>query len=565
MRLTFLLLAAAVAVTAAATAADAPTVAIKVDQAGYLPAFSKVALVAAAQPADSFTLRTAATGRIVLSGKLSDAVADPDSGDKVQAADFSSITQAGTYYIDVPGVGRSWNFSIAPDVYGRAFYLASRSYYGQRCSIAVDLGSEFPGFRHDACHLEGAYHATSGKTGAAPSAGGWHDAGDYGRYIVNSGISTGTLLWAYEIFHGSIGKVDLKLPESGNGTPDLLNEIRWNLRWMLTLQDQDGGVWHKQSSERFCAFVMPEKDKFVSYIIGTGNDPFKSSCATGDFAAVMAIAARIYKPFDAKFAQECLNASKKAFTWLAAHPAVLYNNPQGISTGAYGDRDCQDEALWAAAELYRTTREDAYERYFLDHYEKFAAKVNPPGWPNVGSMALWTYAFAQPAGAASQAIRKATLETADRLAARAASNGYRITLSTSDYVWGSNGTVGNQALLLLIANEFKPNGAYKQAALDDLHYLLGRNTFSLSFVTQLGANSVRHPHHRPSGADTNAEPWPGLLSGGPNHSRQDPAMRKLPDGLPPAKMYLDDQESYATNEVAINWNAPLVFLLAAFH
>jgi len=125
--------------------------------------------------------------------------------------------------------------------------------------------------------------------------------------------------------------------------------------------------------------------------------------------------------------------------------------------------------------------------------------------------------------------------------------------------------VGIQALLLLIANEFKPTDGYKRAALDDLHYLLGRNTFSLSFVTQLGANPVRHPHHRPSGADNNPEPWPGLLSGGPNHSRQDPAMRKLPDGLPPAKMYLDDQESYATNEVAINWNAPLVFLLAAFH
>jgi endoglucanase len=561
MRLTFLFLAAAVAVTAVET----PTVAIRVDQAGYLPSMPKVAFVVAAQPASSFTIRNSTDAKVVLTGKLSDAVADPDTGDKVQSADFSAIKQTGSYYIDVAGVGRSWNFAIAPDVYNRAFYLATRSYYGQRCGIAVDLGPEFPGYKHDACHLEGAYHASSGKTGTAPSTGGWHDAGDYGRYVVNSGISTGTLLWAYELFHSRVGNVDLKLPESGNGTPDLLNEIRWNLRWMLTMQDQDGGVWHKQTSEKFCAFIMPEKDKLVSYIIGTGDGPFKSSCATGDFAAVMAIAARVYKPFDAKFAQECLTAAKNAFSWLAAHPAVLYRNPQGISTGAYGDLDCRDEALWAAAELYRTTREAAFDHYFLEHYGDFAVKVNPPGWPNVGSMALWTYTFAQPVGAASQVIRKATIETAGRMAAKAAANGYRITLSTSDYVWGSNGTVGNQALLLLIANEFKPNDSHKQAALDDLHYLLGRNTFSLSFVTQLGANPVRHPHHRPSGADNNPEPWPGLLSGGPNHSRQDPAMRKLPDGLPPAKMYLDDQESYASNEVAINWNAPLVFLLAAFH
>jgi len=260
MRLTLLLLAAAVAVTAAET----PTVAIRVDQAGYLPSMPKVAFVVAAQPAANFTLRNSADAKVVLTGKLNDAMPDPDSGDKVQSADFSSIRQTGTYYIDVPGVGRSWNFAIAPNVYDRAFYLATRSYYGQRCGIAVDLGPEFPGYRHDACHLEGAYHASSGKTGTAPSTGGWHDAGDYGRYIVNSGISTGTLLWAYELFHARIGNVDLKLQESGNGTPDLLNEIRWNLRWMLTMQDQDGGVWHKQTSEKFCAFIMPEKDKLIS-------------------------------------------------------------------------------------------------------------------------------------------------------------------------------------------------------------------------------------------------------------------------------------------------------------
>jgi len=104
---------------------------------------------------------------------------------------------------------------------------------------------------------------------------------------------------------------------------------------------------------------------------------------------------------------------------------------------------------------------------------------------------------------------------------------------------------------LLVANALESNPRYVETALENLHYLLGRNTFSLSFVTQLGANPFRHPHHRPSGADNNPEPWPGLLSGGPNHSRQDPAMQKLPANLPPAKMYIDDQAAYAANEVAI--------------
>jgi endoglucanase len=121
--------------------------------------------------------------------------------------------------------------------------------------------------------------------------------------------------------------------------------------------------------------------------------------------------------------------------------------------------------------------------------------------------------------------------------------------------------VANYGVQLLVTNVVQPNSRYVDTALDNLHYLLGRNTHSLSFVTQVGDHPFRHPHHRPSGADNLEEPWPGLLSGGPNHARQDPAMQKLPL-LPPAKMYLDEEASYASNEIAINWNAPLVFLLA---
>jgi endoglucanase len=343
-------------------------------------------MVAARTAAGAFVVRRVSEGRIVFRGNLSAPAADPSSGDTVQTADFSALKTDGRFCLEVAGVGVSWPFAIAPDAYARTFYLAMRSFYGQRCGTAVDLGPEFPGYTHDACHKENAYHATSGKTGVKAAGNkGWHDAGDYGRYVVNSGLSTGTLLWTYEMFADRVKAVRLNIPESDNTLPDILDEIRWNLDWMLSMQDEDGGVFHKQTSERFCDFVMPEKDGLVSVVIGTGGEPYKSSCATADVAAVMAIAARIY--------------------------------------------------------------------------------------------------------------------------------------------------------------------------------LLGRNTFSLSWVTQVESNPFRHPHHRPSGADRNAEPWPGLLAGGPNGRKQDPAMKGLPD-LPPAKMYIDDQESYASNEVAINWNAPLVFLLA---
>ena len=546
--------------------AAAPTAEIKVDQAGYLPHFSKLAMVVSPTLAKEFSVHRAAKDAVVYRGKLAEPANDPDSGDLVQIADFSKLDKPGKYYLEVPGVGRSWEFSIGPDAFARPFYLAMRSYYGQRCGTAVDLGPEFPGYKHAACHLEGAYHASSGKTGPHISAKGWHDAGDYGRYVVNSGISTGTLLWTWEIFGDRVKPVNLNLPESGNGTPDILNEIRWNVDWMLSMQDDDGGVWHKQTSERFCGFISPEKDTLISYVVGTGQAPYKSSCATADFAAVTAIAARAYRPFDAAYADKCLRAARQAWQWLQKYPDVLFRNPPGVSTGEYGDGDCADERLWAAAELARTTGDEIYEHYFLDHYGEFRKTIQgagPPSWSDVAPLGLWTYALGHGKNAdAVVAITQDSVNAARQIAERAARHPYRISLTPADYVWGSNGVAANYSLQLLVANALEPDPKFVEAALDNLHYLLGRNTFSLSWVTQVGANPFHHPHHRPSAAVGLAEPWPGLLSGGPNRGRQDGAMRKLPNG-PPARMYLDEQASYASNEVAINWNAPLVFVLAA--
>jgi endoglucanase len=550
---------------AAALFADPPVTDIKVDQAGYLPTAPKSAIVVAKAPAASFVVKRTSDGRVVYEGKLSAPSADADSGDKVQVADFTKVRKPGEYFLQVPGVGRSWGFAVAKDVYSRPWYMAMRSFYGQRCGIAVDLGPDFPGYKHAICHQEGAYHVSSGKAGTKPPSGGWHDAGDYGRYVVNSGITTATLLWTYELFPQRVGKVYLRIPESGNGKPDILNEVRWNLDWMLSMQDADGGVWHKQTSEKFCDFIMPEKDTLTSFVIGTGSEPFKSSCATADFAAVMAIAGRVFKQSDAPYAEKCLKAAKLAWTWLDKHPNVLFRNPKGVVTGEYGDGDCSDERLWAASELARTTHDDVYDKYFVANHSAFLKTLrpeDPPAWGNVGAIALWSYVLgAGHNSELAETIRKQMISAADAIVARTASNGYSVSLTTKDYIWGSNAVAANYGVQLLVTNVISPNTRYVETALDNLHYLLGRNTHSLSFVTQVGDHPFRHPHHRPSGADNMEDPWPGLLSGGPNHARQDPAMQKLAL-LPPAKMYLDEEASYASNEIAINWNAPLVFLLA---
>jgi endoglucanase len=548
---------------------------VKVDQVGYLPMRPKLAVVTDSRAAGAFSVRRARDGAEVLTGSLGPAQSDPDTGDTVRLADFSALSETGSFYLDVAGTGASDEFDVAADVYAPAFRLAARSFYGQRCGTAVDLAPSHPGYTHPPCHVAGSrnpdalFHASSGASGSLDATGGWHDAGDYGKYVVNSSISTGQLLWTTELFPQRVAALSLAIPESGNTTPDLLDEARWNVAWMLKMQDADGGVWHKLTSERFGSFTLPHLDDGgPRYVIGTGASPHKSSCATAGFAAVMAIAARVFRPFDAAFAATAQAAAERAWRWLDRFPNVTFANCCGVQTGEYGDRDCSDERLWAAAELFRTTGAADYHAYFLANHAPAVRALEtgiPSAWPDLRHMALAGYALADTPGADAalrDRLRAALVAGARAIVARTAANPYRVSLTSTDYVWGSNGVVANYGVVLALAHRVQPDPAFLDTAADNLHYLLGRNTFGLSWVTQVGDRPFRNPHHRPSGADTNAEPWPGLLSGGPNRYGGDPVIDAMPAN-PPARRYRDDQASYASNENAINWNAPLVLLLAA--
>jgi endoglucanase len=279
----------------------------------------------------------------------------------------------------------------------------------------------------------------------------------------------------------------------------------------------------------------------------------------------MSIASRCYAGYDQPLADRFREAAVKAWTWATAHPDVIYHNPKGILTGDYGDNQVADELLWASAELWRTTGDARYEQAFLKGLPSTLddLKVDAPSWGGVRSMAYWAYALAPRNGDArvKSAISAQTESAAQALVARGGQNGYGNTLAQHDYIWGSNSVAANQSLLLAIAHHLHPNQDFVTAALNNLHYLLGRNCHAVSWVTQVGTRPFLHPHHRPSAADGIAAPWPGLLSGGPNHGRGDAVAAKLPD-LPPMRMWVDNQEAYSLNEIAINWNAPLVFLLA---
>jgi endoglucanase len=541
--------------------ANCPVKSVVFNQLGFRPGHAKRAAVVldagggAPQPFHVID----SLGGSRAQGQLTAAKRDEASGDLLAWANFSSLKTAGEYRLEICGAF-SDTFLVGEDVYADALRLAMRSYYGQRCGCKVDLGG---GYHHEACHMDGAFHASSGRSGKVQNSGGWHDAGDYGRYVVNSGISTATLLWAWELYPEALRKMKLDIPESGGKIPDHLAEVRWNLEWMLCLQDpKDGGVWHKQTSEHFCAFIMPERDTLTSFVIGTGSEPYKSTCATADLAAVAAIAARCYREFDAAFADRCLEAARKAWTWAMANPKVAFRNPRGVSTGEYGDGRCDDEILWASAELFRTTGEAQYDKAFAAALPE-KMEVATPSWSSLAPFACWAYCMAEKAKPELRAqLIAATQDAARQRIARWNESGYGNTLRARDYVWGSNSVAGNDAVLLLLAHRFEANPAARDAAMANLHYLLGCNCFGVSWVTHVGRRPFQHPHHRPSGADGIDAPWPGLLSGGPNAGGGDPVANKMAK-QPPMKMWVDNQGAYSMNEVAINWNAPLVFLLAA--
>jgi endoglucanase len=538
---------------------------VSVDQAGYIPILPKYAFVSSA--ADTFRILDAASLTERYKGPLALWKSnDPSTGKTIRRGDFSLFQDPGTYRIVVAPGDTSERFGIGDTIDAGVFRKSLKGFYFQRCGMAI-LAPYAGIYVHVACHVaDGLFHATTESTGYRNEIGGWHDAGDYGKYVVNAGVSVGTMLMACEYFPANFAQDDLGIPESGNGVPDILDEVRFELDWLLKMQRSDGGVYAKLTRTSFEAFIMPQND------VGTGATRYiyqVSSAATGDFAATMARAARVYRPFDSSFAATCLNAAGLAWSFLSANPSIVpsggFRNPAGTSTGEYGDGDDSDERLWAAAELFETTGGADYQAsYELNSAGSYFSSVM--GWPNVRSMADITYLRTTQASAdplIRQQLRAALNAYCAAAVTQRNASGYHVILR--NYDWGSNSEALNAAVLLVFGYDALGVDSYRAAAADQLHYVLGANALRHCFLTGVGTKSTKHPHHRPSESDGIAAPVPGLLSGGPNQYLSDPALAaRFTAATPPALCFLDTMPSYASNEVAINWNAPLVFVAGYF-
>jgi endoglucanase len=545
---------------------------IRLNQVGFYPDAPKVAIVLAGDKA-VFSLRSVA-GKQVFKGKLKQSLKPGLNGRYDLIADFSSFHKPGKYTLAVPGVGHSYPFEISQSVHKSVAAASIKAYYFMRASIPLKekyagKWARAEGHPDDKVLIHGSAATVERPEGTIISSPrGWYDAGDYNKYIVNSGISTYTLLSLYEDFPDYMKTVKLNIPETGNGVPDLLNESLWNIRWMLTMQEpNDGGVYHKLTNAAFDKMIMPDQATTPRYVVQ------KSTAATLDFAAVMAQSARIFKRFPDQLpglADSCLTAAKKAWDWAKKNPNVLYmQNAMNqkfepkITTGEYGDGNVSDEFIWAACELFVTTHNAQYIKTVNIIPDD---RMPLPSWGQVrllGYYSILRYGDQLKKEFADlPKLKQHFFAFADNMIEGTDSVAYQTVMQKNrhNFNWGSNSVAANEGVALILAYKLSQNKKYLQCALSNLDYILGRNGSGYCYVTGYGSKPTMHPHHRPSIADGIVDPIPGLLAGGPNPGMQDHV--KVPSTVPD-EAYVDNDQAYAVNEIAINWNAPLAYLANA--
>jgi endoglucanase len=551
--------------------------AIRVNSVGYLPAREKIATVVppaggpplTGAPAQVWT----AAGSLQWTCQLTGPMTDPDSNVSYYLADFTEFTEPGTYYLAVPSLGtgasaQSAPFEISDSVFGDALERAMIGMYGQRCGTAVSITLGADTWSHAACHQNDGYlKYLTGADTSSPSVGGWHDAGDYGKYVTNGAFTVGMLLEAFEHFGPTLSALTLPIPESGTKAagggvplPDFLWEVKWELDWLLTTQQPSGGVPHKLTALQFESFIMPDKDNSMRYFAGIGT------AATGDFVAAMAAAARIYKPYAPVDAQKYLAAAQLGWSYLAANagpPVPADDDPSNappvlvFTTGHYGQSSDLSNRTWAAAELWETTGDATALAAFETNAKSGGVDVNFD-WDNVENLGFFTYLRSTQAGRDPAVVARLTtslVSSADTL--KAAADGAAFGRDLNGYWWGSNGAVARTAMNLWVANQLMPDstGGYLDTIAKSLDHLLGRNDYDRSQVTDVGYHPPVNPHHRPSASDGIADPWPGLLVGGANATSTTPIGSDTD--------WVDVQADAEVNEIAINWVAAFVYATAA--
>jgi endoglucanase len=554
---------------------------VRVNQVGYLPSGPKNAtLVTEATAALPWQL-TSSSGAVVASGQTTPRGVDPTSGQNVHSIDFSGYTAAGTGFTLVADGQTSYPFDIAAGLFEQLRLDALKFYYTQRSGIAIDDALR-PGYGRPAGHVGVSPNQGDTLVPCQPGVcdyslnvqGGWYDAGDHGKYVVNGGISVYQLMSEFErtkvarsAVPNALGDNTLALPESGNGVPDVLDEARWELEFLLSMQVPAGQplagmAHHKIHDQNWTGLpLLPNADPQLREL----HPP--STAATLNLAATAAQAARLFAQYDSAFAARARTAAVTAYAAAVAHPAIYALASDGTGGGSYDDDSVTDEFYWAAAELYLSTGEQQYADAILANPLHTADVFRPEGfdWRWTATAGRLDLALIPNSLPGRDAVRASVLAGADKYLAAQAANPYAIGYAPTSglFDWGSNNLVLNNMVVMATAYDLSADPKYRTGVLQGMDYLLGRNALNQSYVTGYGDKASQNQHSRWYSHQLNpALPHPpvGSLAGGPNSSIQDPKAQTLLQGCKPQFCYVDDIDSWSTNELTINWNSTLAWV-----
>ncbi|MDR9827165.1 glycoside hydrolase family 9 protein [Vibrio sp. FNV 38] len=584
---------------------------IRQNQVGFLPQSDKFIFIDSDSDSPLRWTLSNAQGINIDMGKTAPFGLNKASGENIHRIDLSNYTSSLQGLVIKVDDDTGYPFDISSNIYSNLKYDALSYFYQNRSGIEIK-----PEFVQRADLARPAGHPDDvvtcydkqdawgndwpGCDFTIDATGGWYDAGDHGKYVVNSGISTWTLLNLYERgqwldnAQTPFDSGNVNIPEQTNGVNPLLSEARWNIEFMLAMQipagkkvhvpvgdqsnDQtlelteiDGSylAFHKIADEAWTGMPLPPHLNTQKRFVGQ-----PSTAATLNLAAIGAQCARIWQEIDSTFANQCLSAAENAWSAALQHPEIYaYDNFTG--SGPYNDLELADEVYWAAAELFITTGDERYKQVVVD--SPFYLDT-PKGNIEADGDIFWQYTA--PLGTISLAVvpnemgkeqitkaRSAIIATSNQYRTQVDAEGYHIPYSVEEYPWGSNSNLVNRSIFLIYANDFTGQVEYLKAAASAMDYVLGANPMSISYVTGYGSNTAQNPHHRfwAKVADENyPAPAPGALIGGPNSvSFSDPVAAPLKGHCVGQTCYRDNINAWTLNEITINWNAPLVWVASA--
>jgi hypothetical protein len=601
---------------------------IVVDQFGYRPKLAKVAILVdpargwnaadAYRPAPALEVRQWSDGKPVWSGKPSawkGGAVDENSGDRGAWLDFSSLERPGLYYVyDPQAKRRSHPFEIGDDVYRRVLKSAARMYYfnranfekkppyscvGKRCwSLAADYVGAVQD--REARSITDRHNARI----ARDLSGGWWDAGDTNKYVTFSGEPVHQLLTAYEE-HPSAFTDDFGIPESGNGVPDIIDELLVELEWLKKMQPPDlkGGALLKMGLADY-GDPVPDRSRFPRFYY-----PLPCSSSTIVVAGEFAHAALVLKAWP-RFAAEVGGLTRRARdAWAHYHakPKSDACDDGSIKSGD-ADRPLADQAqdaVVAAVYLFALTGDAAFDEHVRKHHGLLRPFLTDD-WsiysPSHGDALLFYASLPNADASTKQAIierKKAQLASVELYGLKPELDLYRAYMRTSMYHWGSNNqraAVGNTNYDAVRWALAAPDAlaSYRERALGMLHSFHGVNPMQLVYLTNMYADGgdacadeMFHAWFRngdpkwDNARKSELGPAPGYVTGGPNRQYcdgQNPAQNACAASpvrdQPPGKAYLDTNtgyepsnqydQSYQLTEPGIYYQASYVRLVSKF-